>query len=397
MHCLVWDCSRLRPHGSMENRPLVCDFGSCYSKVGFSGMEAPLVVFPTLLGKLKHRCPLVGLEKREWFIGAEASANQGKLNLQHPFSRGTITNWDHAEKIWHHTFYQVLHVAPDQHPLMMTEPPVSSSSYKEKVSQIMFETFNIPALYLANQGVLALYSCGKTTGMTIESGDGMTYFVPIFEGCPLRQSIMKLDIAGQDLTLYLLKLLSESGYSFMSRGDKDYVQGLKEKCCYVALDLEKELAEAQSPSFKQTFQLPDGQEVQVGRERFLCPEALFNPSVLASLAMAGLCCVPEDVSWGPDCTAALGEDKDSDYNHNNDNTTTAKGPQQAPGRSRLSIHMAASQSISSCPRTLWKTLFRNILLAGGTGSCSGLRLRLKKEMNQVVSPYLSVKPANGPK
>ncbi|XP_012862922.1 actin-like [Echinops telfairi] len=298
--------------------------------------------------RTRQCCPLVGLEKREWFIGAEASSNQGKLNLERPFSRGTVTNWDHAEKIWHHTFYQVLHVAPDQHPLMMTDPPLSSSSYKEKVSQIMFETFNIPALYLANQGVLALYSCGKTTGMTIESGEGMTYFVPIFEGCPLRQSIMKLDIAGQDLTLYLLQLLSESGYSFVSRGDKDYAQDLKEKCCYVALDFEKELAKAQSPSFKQTFQLPDGQEVQVGRERFLCPEALFKPGVLA------------------------------------------------PERSRLSIHMAASQSISSCPRTLWKTLFRNILLAGGTGSCSGLCLRLKKEMNEVVSPYLSVKVSTCP-
>nr|XP_023397582.1 actin, muscle-like [Loxodonta africana] len=220
------------------------------------------------------------MEKKDWFIGAEVLTNRRNLNLLNPISRATVTSWDNMEKIWHHSFYQMLRVAPEQHPLMLTEPPLSPNSYKEKVSQIMFETFNVPALYIANQGVLSLYASGKTTGTTIESGEGMTYFVPIIDGCPLHQSTMQLDVAGQDLTLYFMQLLTESGHLFVSSDDREYIRGMKEKCCYVALDFEKEQAKAESPAFKRTYQLPDGQEMDVGRERFFCPEALFNTSLI---------------------------------------------------------------------------------------------------------------------
>ncbi|XP_049747832.1 actin [Elephas maximus indicus] len=330
----------------MDNTPLVADYGSGVSKVGFSGTEAPLVVFPTILGKLRHDNSLTGMEKKDWFIGAEVLTNRRNLNLLNPISRATVTSWDNMEKIWHHSFYQMLRVAPEQHPLMLTEPPLSPNSYKEKVSQIMFETFNVPALYIANQGVLSLYASGKTTGTTIESGEGMTYFVPIIDGCPLHQSTMQLDVAGQDLTLYFMQLLTESGHLFVSSDDREYIRGMKEKCCYVALDFEKEQAKAESPAFKRTYQLPDGQEMDVGRERFFCPEALFNTSLI--------------------------------------------------GRNTLGIHMVASQSVSSCDPTLWKNLFGNMVLSGGTGSCSGLRFRLQREISDVVSPSINVQVSSCP-
>ncbi|XP_020941112.1 actin-85C-like [Sus scrofa] len=328
------------------NLPLICDYGSGISKVGFAGTEAPLAVFPTILGKLRHDNLLVGMEEEDWFIGNEVQTNREKLNLLYPISRASVTNWDHMEKIWHHSFYQVLHVAPEQHPLMVTEPPLNPLSNKEQVSQILFETFCVPALFLANQGVLSLYASGQTSGMTIESGEGMTYFGPIIDGCPLHQSTFQVDIAGQDLTLYLLQLLSESGHPLVSTADRDRVRDLKEKYCYVALDFEKEKMEANSPSYAQKCQLPDGQEIDLGRERFFCPEALFRPNLI--------------------------------------------------GRNRLGTHMTAFQCISSCSPALWKVLFGHIFLSGGTGTCSGLRFRLQREISALVSPKINVKVSTCP-
>nr|XP_055150461.1 actin isoform X6 [Symphalangus syndactylus] len=202
----------------MDSVPLICDYGSGFSKVGFAGMESPMGVFPTVLGKLQHDNVLVGMEEEDWFIGEEVQKKRGKLNVQYPISRATTTNWDNMEKIWHHSFYQVLHVAPEQHPMLVTEPPLNPTPSKEKVTQVLFETFNIPALYLANQGVLSLYASGQTSGMTVESGEGMTHFVPIADGCPLHQSTFQVDIAGQDLTLYLLQLLKDNGQLLVGTG-----------------------------------------------------------------------------------------------------------------------------------------------------------------------------------
>nr|XP_021540958.1 actin, alpha skeletal muscle 2-like [Neomonachus schauinslandi] len=332
-------------HDTM-NVPLVCDYGSGFSKVGFSGTEAPLATFPTILGKLRHDNPLVGMQEEDWFIGDEAQKKRGELNLQYPISRATITNWDSMEKIWHHSFYQALRIAPEQHPLMVTEPPLNTTSNKEKMSQILFETFNVPALYLANQGVLSLYASGQISGTTIESGEGMTYFVPIIDGCPLHQSTIQMDMAGQDLTLYLLQLLTDSGHSLVSTGDWEYIRHVKEKCCYVALDFDKEKLKADSPSYAQKYQLPDGQEITLGQEKFLCPEGLFQADIM--------------------------------------------------GRNGLGIHMKAFQSVSSCNSALWKVLFGHIVLSGGTGSCSGLRFRMQREIAALVSPTINVKVSTCP-
>ncbi|XP_045039324.2 actin, alpha skeletal muscle 2 [Desmodus rotundus] len=329
------------------NVPLVCDYGSGFSKVGFSGMETPLAVFPTILGKLRHDDgPLVGLDEEDWFLGNEVQSRLGKLNLLRPISRASVTNWDHMEKIWHHSFYRVLRTAPEQHPLLLTEPPLVAPSSKEKVSQILFETFNVPALYLANQGVLSLYASGLTSGTTIESGEGTTYFVPITEGCPLHQSTMKMDIAGQDITLYLMQLLSAKGTSLISTGDQESIRHLKEKHCYVALDFDKERMKAPTPPHAQKCLLPDGREVRLGQERFFGPEVLFQTSLI--------------------------------------------------GRASLGAHMTALRSVSSCDPALWKALFYNVVLAGGTGSCSGLKSRMQRELSALVSPTITVKVSTCP-
>ncbi|KAL1788173.1 hypothetical protein HispidOSU_014397 [Sigmodon hispidus] len=330
----------------MDHTPVICDYGSGLSKVGFAGAEAPTAVFPTIIGKLQHKNLLVGLEEEDSFIGSEAQNNLSRLNMHYPITRGAITNWNSVEKIWHHSFYQVLNIPPDQHPIMITEPPLNNKDDKSRMTQILFETFNVPALYMANQGVLSMYAAGRTSGTTIEAGEGMTYFVPIINGYPLALSSTKLDIAGQDLTVYLLKLLSESGNLLVGTADLEYIRDLKEKHCYVALDYDMEIAKTSTPSYKKKFQLPDGKEVILGQEAFMCSEALFNTSLI--------------------------------------------------GRSSPGIHMQAQQSITSCDHSYWKTLFSHIMVSGGTASLAGLRLRLQREITKLVSPDLYVKVAISP-
>jgi centractin len=266
--------------GSGANQPIVIDNGSGIIKVGFAGVDKPRLVFRNFLGRTKHVRVMPGgaLEGTDILIGNRAEEHRGSLVLSYPIEHGIIQNWSDMEKIWSHIYSKEnLNVPSDEHNVLLTEAPLNPYRSRDKMAEFFFENLNVPALYFAMQAILSLYASGRTTGLVLDSGDGVTHACPIYEGFALPHAITRLDLAGRDVTNQLQLLLRRSGHVFNTTAEFEIVRQIKEAACRVSFN-PNDLDQSNSV----TYPLPDGSVITLGNEILRAPEILFQPSLIGS-------------------------------------------------------------------------------------------------------------------
>lgn len=307
-----------------DNSIVVIDNGSRTIKAGEAGEDTPKIIFPTIVGKNTSG---------DNYIGYPARDRRGLIPLGYPIEHGIITNWDDMERIWRYTFYDELRLVPEEHPIFLTEVPSNPANNREKTTQMVFENLGSPAMYLVSGGLATLYSMGKFTGLVVESGDGITYTIPIIDGKVIKEGVLNSNLAGQVLTDYLMKQPHLAG---PLSSNKEIIEDIKEKLCYVANDWTNE-TKVNPDLIKQIYPIPSIGDIPVGQERFNCPEILFQPSTF--------------------------------------------------GIEGISIHEMISNSIAKCDPTYRADLYQNIILGGGNTLFSGMIERLEKEL-KAISPSI---------
>ncbi|KAI8929760.1 actin family [Entophlyctis helioformis] len=316
---------------------VVCDNGTGFVKVGFGGTNFPHAIFPAVVGRpiLRAEEKIGDVTLKDIMVGDEAAAVRQMLQMSYPMENGIVRNWDDMHHLWDYTFKEKLGITDyNDHKILLTEPAMNPKRNREKMVEVMFEKYGFNGAYIAIQAVLTLYAQGLQTGVVVDSGDGVTHIVPVYDGFALPHLVRRLDVAGRDITRYLIKLLLLRGYAFNRTADFETVRQLKEKLCYVGYDLQLEQKLAtETTVLVEQYTLPDGRVIKVGSERFEAPEALFQPHLV-------------DV--------------------------------ESPGVAELLFNTIQAAEID-----IRSELYKHVVLSGGTSMYPGLPSRLEKEVKQL--------------
>ena len=316
---------------------IVLDHGSGSVKVGFAGDKKPST-FPSIVG---FAADSKGSKKKRSYIGKKACEKAESLILEYPIEHGIGKNWDNIEKIWDYTYTKKLKVEPSDHPILLTEAPMSPKVNREKMIEIMFETFKVPSFYIGIQAILSLYAAKQTTGVSCEIGDGVVQIVPIYKGFSMPHTIQRFNFGGRDITAWIQKILIECGNFFTKSSEMEIVRDIKEKLCYVAMDYDSELYKSKSGSdCDASYKLPDGNTITISDERFRCSELLFKPYM--------------------------------------------------NGFEQRGIDIDIFNSIMKCPIGSRKELYQNIVISGGSSMFKNLPERIAKEITNLAPPSMKI-------
>merc|ERR1711924_197754 len=308
-----------------EKPAIVVDNGSGMMKAGCSGEDAPKVTFSSVVGYPKGKSALVGTEK-DFYVGEEAQQKRGILLLKYPLDHGIVNNWDDMEKVWRHTFDNELRM-------------VIPKENRERMTQIIFETFNARRFYVAIQAVLSLYASGRTTGVVVDCGDGVSHTVPIYEGYSMPHAIQRINLAGRDLTDYICKILQESKITLTTTAERESAKKIKEDLCYCSMDFATDVENFAGK--EKQFEMPDGTVVTVHNQMIRCPELMFKPSL--------------------------------------------------DGKEMMGLHELTKKTVNDCDLDVRKDLLGNVVMSGGTTMFPNMPERLQAELQGLVPEATKVK------
>ncbi|PHU17849.1 Actin-related protein 3 [Capsicum chinense] len=349
------------------SRPaVVIDNGTGYTKMGFAGNVEPCFILPTVVAANESfvNQPRALTKGSNWlaqhsagvmadldfFIGEEAlsrSKSSSNYNLSNPIKHGQVDNWDSMERFWQQCIFNYLRCDPEDHYFLLTESPMTAPENREYTGEIMFETFNVPGLYIAVQPVLALaagYTASKCemTGVVVDVGDGATHVVPVAEGYVIGSSIKSIPISGKDVTLFVQQLMKERGEQLPAEDSFEIARKVKEMHCYTCSDIVKEFNKHDKEPGKYTKHWRGTKpktgapySCDVGYERFLGPEVFFSPEIFYSDFMTPL---PEVID----------------------------------------------RCIQSAPIDTRRALYKNIVLSGGSTMFKDFHRRLQRDLKKIV-------------
>jgi actin-related protein 3 len=341
----------------------VIDNGTGYTKLGFAGNTEPQFIIPSCIsikegsnvGDTASRRLMKGVDDLDFYIGDEALDKPGYAP-KYPIRHGICEDWDLMERYWEQCIFKYLRAEPEDHYFLLTEPPLNTPENREYTAEIMFESFNVPGLYIAVQAVLALAASWTSkqvgqrtlTGTVIDSGDGVTHVIPVAEGYVIGSCIKHIPIAGRDITDFILQLLRERESGIPPAQQLDTAKAIKEMFCYVCPDIAKEFSKYDADPSK-WFKVFDsinpitkkGFKVDVGYERFLGPEIFFHPEFA------------------------------------NASFTT-------------SISETVDDVIQNCPIDCRRPLYKNIVLSGGSTMFKDFGRRLQRDVKRNVDTRLKI-------
>jgi len=262
---------------------VVCDNGTGFVKCGWAGDNFPRHEFASMVGRPMLRAEegdIGDIELKDVMVGDEAVAARKYLEIRYPVEEGKVKHWDDMDHLYDYTFHDKLglpEVCSEQR-IMLTEAPLNPKRNKEKFCEYMFEKYGFASMQVQTQAMLTLYAQGLLTGVVLDSGDGVTHVIAVYDGFVPAKLTRRLDLAGRHVTRHLIEQLQVRGYSFNSTADFETVRRIKEDICYVAYDIkmERKLAE-ETTATMMDYKLPDGRVITAGRERFEVAELMFTP------------------------------------------------------------------------------------------------------------------------
>nr|XP_054759396.1 mucin-5AC-like [Lytechinus pictus] len=282
--------SRHRRH---FNTPIIIDNGTSMVRAGLADGVAPSVTIPTVVGRLKKDLESFR-HRKDLYVGNELTKKYGLVCVSNPMKGGLIDNWSELEYIWDHVIKKELNVTWEDHPILLTEVASAPKRQRERVLEVLFETYKTPACFVANQGALALHANGETSGLVLSSGSGVTEIVPVYQGCTMSHAVTTMPAAGRGVTRRLQRILmDERAFSVSTPFDHRILQEMKENMAYVCKDYETEMSHSDLTT-PIKYSLPDGSSVMLRkRDLFHCSETIFRPDIVG-LPQKGLVQVLSD-------------------------------------------------------------------------------------------------------